>query len=204
MPNIVVSTDPSTKGRLCPYCKHEFPDKLKRNRKCPQCGKPIIIRQGIPLTEDEAKIRDWLQKINWLGVSRRAFDEERRALSERFGVKASINDTLWSLLNTMVVQKQGDDQQQLYYHMADIVRTEGKDPNPYIETAIRLSLQGYQRDGVQRVEITGANDNYVCPTCKRLYGMVFTIQEALRTMPIPMNCSSKYGCRCVYAPVIDW
>lgn len=203
MSNTVKSPDSPAKNRRCPYCRHEFPDPIKRKKKCPQCGHTILVRQGTPLTEEDATIYDWLQKIGWLGISRRAFDRERRALSERFGMRASVNDTLWSLLNGMVATKQGNDLQQLYYHMAEIVRSEGRDPNPFIQTAMRLLLEEYQREGIRKVQIFTANDDHVCPACQQLAEKIFTIQEALQTMPIPTRCSSQDGCRCRYAPVID-
>jgi hypothetical protein len=197
------SHDSRSKDRLCPYCQYEFPDPIKRKKKCPACGGTILVRQGVPLTEEEATIKDWLAKLDWLGVTRRKFDTERRVLSERFGKTASVNDTLWGLLNEMVGEKYGHEQRLLYHYMADIVRSEGKDPTPYIESEIRLSLIEYQREGVRRVEISGARDSYVCPACQQHDGRVFTVQEALHAMPIPSCCTSHYGCRCMYLPVTD-
>lgn len=39
---------------FCPYCKYEFNEKPKRNKKCPSCQKKIMLRNAKLLTEYQA------------------------------------------------------------------------------------------------------------------------------------------------------
>lgn len=64
------------------------------------------------------------------------------------------------------------------------------------------SLLGYKSMGVKTVRILSAG-NSSCSKCSELNGKIFTIDEALEQMPIPVrNCDNVYGyCRCLYFPI---
>ncbi|MGE5327731.1 MAG: hypothetical protein ACM3KH_00170 [Thiobacillus sp.] len=51
--NIVHKLFPNADAHTCPYCGviHEF--TAARARKCPDCGKQMVVRQGVFLTEDQ-------------------------------------------------------------------------------------------------------------------------------------------------------
>src|SRR5947209_11663418 len=42
----------------CPYCTKVIEPRPRRNRKCPHCREPIVLRQGALLTAAGAKARD--------------------------------------------------------------------------------------------------------------------------------------------------
>jgi hypothetical protein len=42
----------------CPYCSKVIEPRPRRNRKCPHCREPIVLRQGALLTAADAKTRD--------------------------------------------------------------------------------------------------------------------------------------------------
>jgi len=53
--SLVKEGNPEATDHKCPYCSvvHEF--KASRARKCPDCSKKMIVRQGLFITEDQAK-----------------------------------------------------------------------------------------------------------------------------------------------------
>lgn len=96
-----------------------------------------------------------------------------------------------------------------YYEMADFLSKEGKDNNHLRKYGyqIKLKLQTeeikrYKNSGIlEKLEILATEDS--CEFCKKLNGKIFLIKEAELENPIPVkNCTHKYGCRCVYLPVV--
>jgi hypothetical protein len=66
-------------------------------------------------------------------------------------------------------------------------------------TRLRAELRRCARDGVTHVQIITSRDDRVCGKCRNLDGTVFTIQEAMEEMPLPVKCDDEESwCRCVY------
>jgi hypothetical protein len=42
----------------CPYCEKVIEPRPRRNRKCPHCREPLVVRKGAILTTDAAKAVD--------------------------------------------------------------------------------------------------------------------------------------------------
>lgn len=68
---LVNSLFPKADAHTCPYCGvvHEF--RASRARKCPECGKTMVVRQGKFLTEQavdeiEAKTREYYEKFGFV------------------------------------------------------------------------------------------------------------------------------------------
>lgn len=40
---------------LCPYCNHDFGKPIKQKRVCPACKNTMVIRGGLPVTQDDAE-----------------------------------------------------------------------------------------------------------------------------------------------------
>jgi len=200
----------------CPYCNKVLDKKPTRKKKCPHCGNYIYVRRGQLMTleqveEYEARQREewnrkqWLERLGKYGVTEQIFKSYQMKLSNEFGTQASINDTVWRILNTELGR--ATDAQSLrtvYYDMAELLRSEGKNPVSVLEKTARLSLLELQQDGVTHVTISTANDTYVCDSCKAMEGKVIAIDLALRELPIPHVCTSNGGCRCMYLPVLDY
>lgn len=56
-------------------------------------------------------------------------------------------------------------------------------------------------DHVRRIEITGPDDEFVCEHCRQFRGEQYLV---VRVPELPhRECSSPYGCRCEYTPVLD-
>ncbi len=121
----------------CPNCNQALPVKPTRKQECPHCGRCIFVRNGQLVTEEQATIMDWLVHLELFGITRKDFDKHRQELSKQFGGQASVNDTLWRILNTLVVDYAKDDAalEQVYREMAKLVSSEGKDPTQYLVEA---------------------------------------------------------------------
>lgn len=66
-------------------------------------------------------------------------------------------------------------------------------------------LLRFKEAGIKEVKILSAGAGNSCGECLKLSGKVFTIEEALKTMPLPVKCCStdvfdveKGFCRCIY------
>lgn len=175
----------------CPYCASELNPVPKRKKECPNCGKFILVRKGVLLTQDDADIHDWLVQFtaSSIPVDRREFDVVRESLGQEFGKQATVNDTVWRILNRYRSE-------QSYYLMARLAQMENRDPRPFIVSAHKTALHRMRSDGVKLVHIANMNDSYVCDECKKLAGATFTIEQALKELPIPSRCSHE--CRCFY------
>lgn len=187
----------------CPYCKRVLDTAPPRKKRCPHCGRYIVVRAGRLVTEDEAAITDWLSRVTDFGVSRRDFDRHREELSKQFGASASVNDTMWRMLNVLI-GRAGDAAtlRSVYLEMAALAAREGKDPKPYLAEGLKLELEEHRRQGVTTVRVRNCNDNFVCPACQALYDKTWRIEAALSEMPIPTLCEAPSGCRCGYSPAM--
>ena len=214
----------------CPHCKNKLDVIPKQKKKCQTCGNYIYSRtrpsdrKKVLVTEKQAKEFDveWSQTISlskWKNnliqnsITDEQIEERRKQLSKRFKQEASYNDTIWSLLNDLVVKYINDNNKLagLYYSMALFLNEEGKNPFDMLYQSKKMNLMNYRNVGLlKNVEIISAK-KVSCPECNKFNGKIYKIEEALREMPLPnKKCSThlhggKFGfCRCVWAPhVID-
>jgi len=182
--------------QVCPYCQKPLDKKTVRKKQCPHCKNTILVRQGKLMTDEDATIKDWLTKLQGTGIDQATFDRKRQQLSKKLRHTASVNDTLWSLLNEAIPK--ADHVDQIYFFMADLARSEGKNPNTYLADAAKHRLLEYKKEGVTHVNILTANDKHVCQACRKLATEPIPIDQALKKLPIPHSCKSKDGCRCGY------
>jgi len=199
----------------CPYCNKLLDKKPLRKKKCPHCKNFIYVRSGQLMTLQQVKEyesqqkeiwqkRHWVEQLSQYGITEKNFNDYQTKLSQEFGTKASVNDTVWRILNVKILQTDNyHELKTIYWHMAEVLRSEGKNPNHILEQVTRLSLLEFQKSGATSVTISTANDTYVCDSCKKLEGKVITIEQALKTMPIPHACTNHSGCRCEYLPIFS-
>jgi len=173
----------------CPYCKVTLETVPKRKTKCPKCGQFIYVRSGKLMTEENASIEDWIDRLD---ISRKEFDQYRKEVSLNFGFTASVNDTIWRILNI----------RQDFWEMGRLVSMEGKDPKPYIRQEQLKILRELKSSGVKKVRVQvygGQIDQSTCEKCKSLHGKVFDIDKAIEETPVPNLCENEDGwCRCTY------
>jgi len=140
----------------CPYCQGELDIAPKRKKKCPLCGGFIFVRNGQLVTEDDANIEDWLVRLALFNITKADFDSNRQNLSKQFGSLASVNDTVWRLLNEQVMKRRSfHDIQMAYYEMARLASIEGKDPKPFCAEALITQLTELKSQGVRTVKVVG-------------------------------------------------
>jgi hypothetical protein len=197
-------------GKLtCPYCKGVLESAPTRKTRCAHCGRYILVRAGRLVTEDEATTADWLARVAHLGVSRRDFDRHREELTKKFGTHATVNDTIWRILNVLIGRARDvGTLRSVYWEMGALAAREGKDPKPYLAEAMKLELEEHRRQGVTTVRVVNCgkrgDDPHTCPACKALYGKRMTIDEAVSQMPVPSVCQQQSGCRCSYISENEW
>lgn len=124
----------------CPSCNVTLETRPTRKQECPHCKKLILVRDGELVTEEQAVILDWLGSLENFGITRKIFDEHRDKLSKKFGFQAGVNDTLWAILNNLVMShaKNAFALEQIYREMAKLVSSEGKDPTQYLLEAEKV------------------------------------------------------------------
>ena len=211
----------------CPYCDAELNPVPQRKKKCPSCGQYIYVktrpsdRLRVLATEEGARQieAEWNriedeQHLKSLpgryGIGEKELEDVGEQLSKKFGFSAKTTDIIWAILNQRAIDlmKHGDwgNLASLYFEQALFLHfEEGKECFHILQESKRCQLRDYQYSGiVKKVEIVGAGDSS-CAKCQALRGKVFTVTEALESMPIPTeNCENAYGyCRCVYLPIID-
>lgn len=181
----------------CPYCKEELKEAPTRKKKCPNCGNYIFVRKGELLTEEQATIKDWINRLERLDLTEEMFEIHRAALVKQFGKPPLINDVIWRFLNAQLTKSRDFFNLKIVYlEMARLVSMEGKDPKPYLVKACKMELLELKKSGTSKVKVYTCNDNLVCSECRKLENKVFTIAEALETMPVPHLCQNQNGCRC--------
>ena len=183
----------------CPNCQNLLDKKPKRKKKCPHCQKYIYIRNGEMKTETEKELIDYAERLSFLDISVSDLEKENRKLSKRFGFKASVNDTIWSILNQSIRPMKHGRNSSIYAEMTRIAEIEGKESIQYKRESIRHSVYSLQEtlgDFPFQIITRNVNDEDVCDNCRKLSKKEFSVDEFLEKMPIPNECQSEHGCRC--------
>ncbi len=194
----------------CPYCGTELAAPPKRRKDCPHCGGSIRVRKGVLLTEEEADIQGWLERLGFLSLSRGAFDMERQAFKKELGRTGSIDEVIWRMLDRGTKGSDLNVASCCYQEMSRIAGSKGRDFRPYLVEALRARLLELKHQGVRTVKVVGCNDTAGCRKCRSLAGKKYRIDYALAKMPIPNRCTDEGGCRCGYtrggdtADFLDW
>jgi len=91
-----------------------------------------------------------------------------------------------------------------HYKKAINLSETGRNPFGQLKLSAKLSLLDYKKWKTKKVKIIGVGG---CASCKRLVGKAYSVDEAIKKMPLPnKRCSyhlypenRKYGfCRCTY------
>ena len=203
----------------CPYCNALLERMPERKKKCPSCGRYIYVktrpsdRLRVLVTEEGAKQieaeRNLKSMTERYGISKKELEETSKRLSNKFGYPAKARDVMWAILSDRTIDsmKKGDWGKLgwLYFEQALFLHEEGKECFHILQESKRCELRAYQSSGVvKKVEILDAGDSS-CTKCQALRGKVFTMTEALNSMPIPIkDCANSCGyCRCVYLPIVE-
>lgn len=205
-------------SNICPYCKKSLTFIPAKDISCPFCGNMIYVRKIKDKKEkteyydrllSESKesaifIRKIFDSIKGWTFNEDDFNNRKNFLILKTGKVPKDTDVLRSLL--LEVQTKGV---IVYNQLAMILNWEGKDTYQFLFNVRKTELTNLKKSKiVQKVKIiTGAKQGEIesCPECKAMQGKIFTIDEALKQMPIPnKNCTCKIYdktrglCRCIY------
>lgn len=189
----------------CPNCGVALPKVPKRGSTCKACGKEFAVRSKTKLfsrtvlTLKEALASDTFANLELLGARR----EQYEALA-RDG--RSPTDAIWGLWHKLMSEDPSIAESQ-YYSMALFLAREGRDSRHVLRAHKETELLRYKATGLLRgVKISSAGPAS-CPACQAQGGRFFTLDEALRQMPLPHpDCTHVLGnsphgfCRCAYLP----
>lgn len=206
---------------ICPYCKNKLEQMPQRKKKCPHCGnfihsiKSLVGEEKVLLTESDARdvafVTEEMKGMDYYGITKDDFAKKMSEMKSERGKDVKPTDVLWRIysdLNKEAIQK-GDLQtiRNMQNSMSMVLYHEGKDFIEPKQEAKRIRLAEYRRIGFDKVRIASPNP---CEECAKNIGRVFTITEALKTMPIPNpDCTTKIRdgpagwCRCKYVAFFD-
>lgn len=173
----------------CPYCGVIQNPPPQRKKKCMDCGQLIFVKK-------EGKRRRLMTEKQVKDFERTRRDEQWKELSKQ--VEKALRAGDWEAAS------------QAYNGQAAILFTEGRKHLHIEEEAHRCHLRSLQGLGIKKVQVLTCEDERVCSYCHSLSGKVFSIDNALETMPLPgKQCTddsdkNPHGgrCRCLYLAVI--
>ncbi|MGE5583082.1 MAG: TM2 domain-containing protein [Bacillota bacterium] len=205
----------SKNDSYCPYCLGILDHQPKQNINCPFCLKKIYFRPkqrifpGVLLIREDALVLDFVRKLKNFGIDELTFLKKREELTAGFGNEINSVDVLWSLLRQAMANTTDPvGLKRINTQTVALLKELHRNCFDLLQRALKMQLLEYRRDGyTKKVRIAGSNTD-ACPACRRLAGRIYTIDEALQTMPIPCKeCSTNLTaeitgfCRCVYQAV---
>lgn len=198
----------------CPYCNKILNKEPKRKTKCPFCKNEIYVRSKQTifasklLQKGDALAVDSLDNLEYRGITKNDFFDKKIKLSKQFGQEAESTDVIWALYNDLIARNLNNLNllKGIYYEMALFLNKEGKDCLKMLQLSNEMELRYFRHFSfIKKVQIITCGEDS-CEACRKLHNKVFTIDEALKTMPIPCKeCThkiydKKHGfCRCCYA-----
>ena len=214
---------------VCPYCGTTLQKRPERKKKCPSCSNFIFVktlptsREKVLVTESQAEEiekqwsalyerKKWLETFSSHGLSEADYEKEKSRLSAELGREAKDREVAWALFSKLLRSTTNlHSLKMINYEMALFVEEESGDFRPFLEKAAEMELLNYRQSGVvKKVQILSAGIGNSCEACRKQDGKVFTIEEALRLMPIPYkDCArtllgEREGfCRCAYTAVLE-
>ena len=144
------------------------------------------------------------------GITPKDFKRERKKLTKKFKKEASDEDTIWSLLHSILAKNINDFHkvQMIYYEMALFLNEEGRNHYDSLLQSKRFELLSLQQRGIKKVKILSVKNG--CSECRKINGKIYDTKTALKTMPLPhKKCkhyirNKSYGfCRCSWLAVLD-
>jgi len=158
----------------------------------------------------------WLKVLEGYGVTKQDYDVAFRRVAKNRGENPPPRDILWDLFNQIVIKLSKENAtpqafSMLYYDMALFLDEENrKESSSLLQQASKFKLLDYKRSAIVKcVEILAAPNS--CESCLKQNGEKFTIEKALKDLPIPnkqctyhLRPKRKYSfCRCTWLPIVD-
>ena len=189
------------KAIRCPNCQERIEKKPTRKTKCPHCEKPIYVRHGELVTEEQKVKHDDMDLFRFTEEEYRTKQSE---LLKKFGSMPSHSDTIWGTANGKIPMLMGQkafcELSDLYMAMAKFMHGKGKDFIELFKTSKKYQLLHLKEGGLENVlvEICGV----ASPSCQIFAEKKMPLDEAIKTMPIPnsdcLNKNRKEFYLCMY------
>ena len=189
-------------GACCPHCSINLEPAPKRKTKCPSCGKDIYVRtdpfnkQKIYYLRHEDALS--LDMVRDLQIGEKTFTEAKNKAPKG----QSLGDIVWGLINHEKQEAARNNDWQTISSMtqrqARQLYEAGREYFHVQQAAMKEELQGALAQGVTTAKVSSSRDDRTCEKCKSQDGMVFTINEAVEKMPLPVKCDNGEMFRCVY------
>jgi hypothetical protein len=197
-----------------PYCSNCGALNPENKTFCSKCGNNLstLKTDDYLLSKKEIFLQKWLDKLSDVGITKSDFDTKYELLSNKFKMKAFERDVIWSILNDLIIKNVKNKNfyilSFIYHEMAIFIDEEEKDFLTPLQQSNKMKLIAFKADRINLCKIINGFSNDSCETCKESINKIMTVEEALKTMPIPnINCSKisnykKRGfCRCRYEPI---
>jgi hypothetical protein len=155
-----------------------------------------------------------------LGIQESDLRRTVEQLTVEFARPAGWADALWRLMHKLLeTASNNHERKMINFQMARFMWEEKRDCLHVSREAARIELYGYKeaaeagwldRSNLQlKISTAGAAS---CPACQALDGSLFTYDEALRVMPLPVpDCTNEKDaghprgwCRCTWGRVPRW
>jgi len=223
-PHPEVKPEPPLMVKLeCPTCKQSL-ERHSRNRfKCPHCRNWIYFLGNRPVTrEDHERLREkyyqdrheeclkqsMAEDLAKLGLNEEMIQQREQDFVRKTGVSPKKFTVVLSLFNETILKlKDLNEMEERYHNLAIILNKGGEESFHILKAAAKTKLAALKKEGFKNVYILTSQ---MCAACKQVDGEVLSIEEALRTMPIPIKECTNYPynenrsfCICSYNPEYD-
>jgi len=209
------SSNKTTSIAACPYCGVILNKIPKRKTKCPECKEYIYVRSKQTLfsshflTKEDAVAVDAMRELAGFGIDKNHYSRKKANLSKKFGQEPNSQDVIWGLYNNLISKVQDyNEASMIYYSMALFLNKLGKPYFSVLKQSRKAELKGINKRIIKAVRIQNSGDS--CEACKTIDAKIFTVEQALKEMPLPCKeCTyslqgGKPGfCRCYYELIID-
>lgn len=193
----------------CPYCKIEIQKKPTRKTKCKNCNQYIFVNSSpngkkrlVTEQESESIDKEWSdlyyeqmktykpEICKTYNISKEEYSNRKAILTSRFGREAFDNDISWMILNEQItLTKDPNEISNIYSQMASQLTQERKDSFEIQKQGYKFKLLTLQKAGIEKTEVSSVE--HLCPHYKKLNKTILSIDEALKTMPIPRRDCTK-------------
>jgi hypothetical protein len=205
---------------VCPYCSQQLHSMPLRKTACPSCNKMIYVWYSTTqnmkklVTEEEAMLiereitehidrYEFLNKQDTLEKTEDEVKKLQSLLKER-DPNATLDDAYMFLLDKKIKDTRNPgEKSRLFYLKALMLDNAGKEFHEELKESKKFELLNLKRhDFVKNVQIITNSDS--CEICMSHSDEVFSIETALKEMPLPhVDCSrnlysNKGFCRCSY------
>lgn len=198
---------------LCPYCNFELKKYPARKTKCPSCGQDIFVKRRpseeikkmvradeVPTIENEWRAYTIEKESEYFlqqyQISKEEFARRYDLLRQKFGGAPQLTDIEWMILNErLAVAKTYNERGSVYNSMASVMLKRNQDPFQIVQHAFQCELYRMKEAGVREVILSCSED---CPV--KIENKVYSIDEAIRQMPVPTNqcCNKDRNCFAAY------